>query len=377
MGRDTKQQFTGEIPKTLACLTDFEDAAREMVPHMAWEFLNGGAGDEASLRWNREAFERIRLFPRVLVDVSKLDTRIELFGETLPFPILLAPVAFQRQFHPEGEVASARGAGLAGATLIAGTLSNSSLEEIAAAATAPLWFQLYVQPDRGYTRELVARAEAAGCRALCMTVDTPVLGARNREDRVQFALPPGLGHPNLDGLKSAHSVNSHRPKEGDIYSMLISPDLAWKDVEWLLSFAKVPVVLKGILHPEDADRAVQTGVAGLIVSNHGGRNLDTAPASIDALPGVAEKVAGRVPLLMDSGIRRGTDVLKSLALGAKAVLIGRPYVHGLAVGGAEGVARVVNILRAEFEMAMALVGCTSIARINRSVLFREAGPHQF
>ncbi len=377
MGRDTKQKFTGEISKTLACLTDFEAAAREIVPHMAWEFLNGGAGDEASLRWNREAFERIRLFPRVLVDVSKLDTRIELFGETLPFPILLAPVAFQRQFHPEGEVAAARGAGLAGAAMIAGTLSNSSLEEIAAAATAPLWFQLYVQPDRGFTRELVARAEAAGCRALCMTVDTPVLGARNREDRVQYSLPPGLEHPNLDGLKSAHSVNSHRPKEGEIYSGLISPDLCWKDVEWLLSFAKVPVVLKGILHPDDADRAVQAGVAGLIVSNHGGRNLDTAPASIDALPGVAEKVAGRVPLLMDSGIRRGTDVLKSLALGAKAVLIGRPYVHGLAVGGAEGVARVVNILRAEFEMAMALVGCTSIAAINRSILFRESKPNQF
>ncbi len=369
MSRETKPAVSNEIPKKLACLTDFEAAAREIVPHMAWEFLSGGAGDEASLRWNREAFEQIRLFPRVLVDVSNVDTRIELLGETMPFPILLAPVAFQQQFHPEGEVGSARGAGLAGATMIAGTLSNASIEQVAAAATAPLWFQLYVQPDRGFTRDLVARAEAAGCRALCLTVDTPVLGARNREERAQFALPPELGHPNLDGLESANAVNSHRPKEGEIYSLLISPDLCWKDVEWLLSFAKVPVVLKGILHPEDADRAVQTGVAGLIVSNHGGRNLDTVPASIEALPGVAEKVAGRVPLLLDSGIRRGTDVLKALALGAKAVLIGRPYVHGLAVGGAEGVARVVNILRVEFEMAMALVGCASIERINRSILW--------
>jgi 4-hydroxymandelate oxidase len=369
MSADPKPQARAKIEPPLVCVADFEAAARERVPHMAWEYLSGGAGDENSVRWNREAFERIRLFPRVLVDVSRLDTGIELFGQTLPFPILLAPVAAQRLFHPEGEVAAARGAAIAGATFISSTLASTSIEEIAAAAQGPLWFQLYVQPDRGYTRELIARAEAAGCRALCVTVDTPVVGARNREARAQFVLPPGMGYPNLDGLPTAISANSHRPGEGDVYSTLLSSDLTWIDVEWLLSFAKVPVLLKGILHPDDADRAIKTGVAGLIVSNHGGRNLDTVPATLDALPAVAERVAGRVPLLADGGIRRGTDVLKCLALGANAVLIGRPYLYGLAVAGDEGVARVVNILRGEFEMAMALVGCPSIGGINRSILW--------
>ncbi len=233
----------------------------------------------------------------------------------------------------------------------------------------PLWFQLYVQPDREFTKALVQRAEAAGCQALCLTVDTPVLGARNREARAAFSLPAGMTRANLERLSSATASSAHRPPEGAIYSEVLEPRLTWKDVEWLRSFAKVPVLLKGVLDAEDAKRAVDVGVAGLIVSNHGARNLDTVPATVTALPRVADAVRGRVPILLDGGIRRGTDVLKALALGATAVAIGRPYLFGLAVDGAAGVSRVLQILRTEFEMAMALTGRTTLAAVDRTVLW--------
>jgi 4-hydroxymandelate oxidase len=346
-------------------LFDFEPIARQKLSPVAWEYLSGGAGDELTLRWNRECYDRIKLRPRILVDVSKLDTRVKLFGREHRFPILLAPTAYQRMLHPEGELATAKGA--AGAAMIVSTMATTSVEEIAAAATGPLWFQLYVQPDRPFTRDLVQRAEAAGCQALVVTVDTPVVGLRNREMRTKFALPPGVERPNLKGLKT--SSTSHLPPENEIYSAVLDPRLTWKEIEWLQSLSRVPVLLKGVLNHEDAERALQAGVAGIIVSNHGARNLDTLPATIEVLPEVVAKVAGRLPVLVDGGIRRGTDVLKALALGAKAVLIGRPYLFGLAAGGAEGVTRVVNILRREFEMAMALTGRPSLAEIDSSVLW--------
>jgi 4-hydroxymandelate oxidase len=346
-------------------LFDFEPIARQKLSPVAWEYLSGGAGDELTLRWNRECYDRIKLRPRILVDVSKLDTRVKLFGREHRFPILLAPTAYQRMLHPEGELATAKGA--AGAAMLVSTMATTSVEEIAAAATGPLWFQLYVQPDRTFTRDLVQRAEAAGCQALVVTVDTPVVGLRNREMRTKFALPPGVERPNLKGLKT--SSTSHLPPENEIYSAVLDPRLTWKEIEWLQSLSRVPVLLKGVLNPEDAERALQAGVAGIIVSNHGARNLDTLPATIEVLPEVVAKVAGRLPVLVDGGIRRGTDVLKALALGAKAVLIGRPYLFGLAAGGTEGVTRVVNILRREFEMAMALTGRPSLAEIDSSVLW--------
>jgi 4-hydroxymandelate oxidase len=352
-----------------ACLTDFEPLAQERMSHMAWEYINSAAADELTVRWNREAYQRIRLKPRVLVDVSELDTRVTLFGQEHAFPILLAPTAYHRLAHPDGELATARGAGAAGATMVISSFATTGVEDIAHVAKSPLWFQLYAQTDHGFTRDLVQRAEAAGCRALCLTVDTPVAGARNREARVDFELPPGLSLPNLRGLKAASGGASHRPAELEIFSSILDPALSWKDIEWLRSFARIPLLVKGVLNPEDADRAVKAGVAGIVVSNHGGRNLDTVPATADALPLVAEKVAGRVPILVDGGIRRGTDVLKALALGANAVLIGRPYLYGLGAGGEAGVTKVVNILRREFEMAMALTGRTSIAGIDRSVLW--------
>jgi len=338
----------------------------------AREYVTGAAADEITLRWNREAFERVALLPRVLMDVSKLDTRVTLLHQELPYPILLAPCGFQRAMHPEGEVATARGAGAAKALLVMSSAATTSVEEIAKAATGPLWFQLYVQRDRGFTRELVARAEQAGARALVLTVDTPVIGARNREARSGFCLPPGMELPNLKGSYGKNNATPHRSLGDGIYSEALDPTLTWKDLDWLLGVAKAPVLLKGILAPGDAERAAGAGVAGVIVSNHGGRNLDTAAATLDVLPQVVKRVGEQMPVLVDGGIRRGTDVLKALALGARAVLIGRPYLYGLGVAGAEGVTRVLNILRQEFEMAMALTGRTRIKEIDRSLLWKSS-----
>jgi len=361
----------GDLPEPVS-LFDFEPLAKAKMSHAAWEYVNGGAADEMTVRWNREAFDRMRLKPHVLVDVTKLGTRVTLFGQEMPFPILLAPTASHRLVHPEGELATVKGASAAGATMVVSTLSNTSVEEIAAAAKAPLWAQLYVQADRGFTRSYVERVEAAGYRALCVTVDTPVSGARNREQRANIALSPGVEYPNLKGLRAGASeeVRAHAERrESSIFSSLLSADLTWKDIAWLKSFARVPVLLKGILNPDDAERAVKEGVDGIIVSNHGGRNLDTVPATADALPHVAERVAGRVPVLMDGGVRRGTDVVKALALGATAVQIGRPYLYGLAASGAEGVAHVARILQKELEMALALCGRPQLRDIDRSVLW--------
>jgi 4-hydroxymandelate oxidase len=364
---DHRKEADGSDAPEAVCLADFEAAARQRIPEMAWEYINSGAGDENSLRWNCEAWNSLRLLPRVLVDVSRLDTRVTVCGQEMAMPILLAPTAYHRLLHADGELATARGAGAAEVTMIVSTLATTAVEEIAQAATQPLWYQLYVQTDRAFTRDLVQRAEDAGCKALCVTVDTPVGGARNRETRIRFALPEGMSLPNLHGLKA--SASDHVSQEQTIYGKLFDPTLTWRDIEWLCSFARVPVLLKGILAAEDAALAVAAGAAGVIVSNHGARNLDTVAATADALPRVVDRVEGRVPVLVDGGIRRGTDVLKALALGASAVLLGRPYLYALAAAGEAGVASAVSILRKELQMAMALTGRTSIAAIDRSVLW--------
>ena len=351
-------------PVTLA---DFEPLAKRRMTHTAYEYIAGGAGDELTLRDNQAAFDRIRLLPRVLVDVSSIDTTVALFGQSLDFPILLAPTAYHRLVHPEGEIATVRGAAVAGATAVISSFATTSIEDVSRAAKGPLWFQLYVNRDRGFTRDLVQRAESAGCRALCVTVDSPTTGLRHRETRARFALPPGLERSNLKALGKG-SAGATRPEEA-IYNVVLDPTLTWKDMEWLQGITKMPVLMKGVLGPEDASRGAAAGF-GIIVSNHGARNLDSVPATIDALPRVADAVDGRVPILMDGGVRRGNDVLKALASGATAVLIGRPYLFGLAAQGAEGVARVVQILRRELLMSMALTGRRSLKEIDRSVLWR-------
>jgi 4-hydroxymandelate oxidase len=347
-------------PNDVLSLPEFEEHARRCMPSMAYEFLSSGAADENTLRWNHEAYDRIRLRPRVLQDVTSLDTTVSLLGRKHEFPILLAPTAYHRAIHPEGEIATAKGAGATGTTWVISSATTTTLEEIAHAATAPLWFQLYVQPDKEVTKDLVQRAESVGCQALCLTVDTPVQGARDRQTRARFALPPGVTAPYMTQLgDGTRAINDTR--RGVV--------VTWKDVEWLRSISRVPMLLKGILTAEDAERAVAAGVSGIIVSNHGARNLDTVPATIDALPEVVERVGGRIPVLVDGGVRRGTDVLKAVALGADAVLIGRPYCYGLAVGGAAGVQRVIEILRTELQMAMQLMGRRSLKEIDRAALW--------
>jgi len=349
----------------LVSLLDFEAAAQRRISHMVWEYYSGVA-DEITLRWNREAYDRLRLRPRVLVDVSKIDTGTRLFGQELAHPILLAPAADHRMIHPDGEAATARGAGSTNTIFVLSSFTNTCVEDVARDASAPLWFQLYVQRDREFTRDIVQRAAAAGCRALCVTVDTPTFGARNRQARAKYELAPGLTRPHLPRPGNRSSAAGSQ-----VFPDWTEPALTWRDIGWLRSIVKIPVLLKGVLNPDDAERAVQEGVAGIIVSNHGARNLDTVPATADALPCVTEKVAGRIPVLVDGGIRRGTDVVKALALGASAVLIARPYLYGLAVAGERGVQRVVEILRNELEMAMGLLGRPTIKGIDGSVLWRS------
>src|SRR5579859_737411 len=342
----------------VVCLADLEPLAKGVMSPMAFEYVSGGAGDERTLAWNTEAFARIRLRPRVLTDVSTLDTRVSLLGDTLPLPVLLAPAAYHRLFSPDGELATARGAASVGVPYCVSTCTTTPLEEIASAAPGGVrWLQIYVTADRGRTRDLVQTAEATGVRALCLTVDTPVAGTRNREQRTGFNLPETCVTPYLRHVASADGPGT--------------PFVAitWRDVEWLRAQTRLPVLLKGVLTGEDAGHGVESGAAGIVVSNHGARNLDTVPASIDALPEVVESVAGRVPVLLDGGVRRGTDIVKAMALGAAAVMIGRPYLYGLALGGTAGVEQVVRILRTELDSALSLLGRPSVAHLDRTILW--------
>ena len=336
---------------------EFEPLARQRLPREVWEYISQGAADELTLRRNREAFEAIRLRPRVLVDVSRIDTRLELFGQKLDSPILLAPVAGQGRMHTRAEPEAARGATAAGATFVISTFASSRVDEIARAAQRRAWFQLYVQRDRGVTKDMVQRAEAAGCTALCITVDGPVVPMRDREKRL--------------GIRPPYSGASRGGRVSPLYADAIDSTVTWETVAWIRSFAKTPVLIKGITAPDDARRAAADGLAGVIVSNHGGRNLDTMPATIEALPAIVEAAGNRTAVLLDGGVRRGTDVLKAIALGARAVLIGRPYIWGLVVDGAAGVQRVVDILRDELETAMGLCGATSLDKISRQLLWPE------
>jgi 4-hydroxymandelate oxidase len=334
-------------------LFDFERMAAAKMTRMAYEYVASGAADEVTLRWNREAFDTIKLNTTVLNDISKLDTTLSLFGHELAHPILIAPTAFHKIMHPEAEIATAKGAGMASATYVVSSFTTTPLEEIAKVATQPLWFQLYVRDDRAYTKDLIQKAESLGYQALCVTVDTPTPGIRDRQARVGFALPEDvIAHYSLGEIGA--------PKN----------PITWKDIEWLQSFTKIPILLKGIMNPEDSLKAVQTGVSGIIVSNHGARNLDTVPSTIEVMPRIADKVNEQIPILFDGGIRRGTDVMKAIAFGAKAVLVGKPICYGLACGGADGVAKVLQILKDELSLAMILAGRTSLASIDRSVIWQ-------
>lgn len=350
-------------------IDDFEEAARGRLPRMVFDYFAGGAGEEWTVAENRTAFQRWVLRPRVLVDVSEVDLGTTVLGQEVAFPILLAPAALQRMAHREGELASARAAASLGTIMVLSTASTVPMEEVADSG-ARLWFQLYVLKDRDLTAELVKRAHAAGYGALVLTVDAPVLGRRLRDDRNRFSLPPGITMANLEGMSLPQSDGSQ------LFAFFVErhdSSLTWDDVAWLDSLTPMPLILKGIVRGDDASKAVDAGAAGIIVSNHGGRQLDGAPATMDVLPEVIEAVEGRAEVLLDGGITRGSDVMKALALGARAVLVGRPYLWGLAIDGETGVRRVLEILRDNLALTMALCGCTSVAHVDRSLVAPAPG----
>jgi 4-hydroxymandelate oxidase len=336
---------------------------------MAWRYFRSGADAEETLRENVRAYRRWQIWPRVLVDVAERDLSTTIMGTQSSMPVMIAPTAYHKLAHPDGELATARGAAAAGVVYCVSTLATTSLEDIAAATPAPKWFQLYVHRDEGLTAAIVARAAAAGYRALVVTADTAVLGRRLGDERHGFQLPPELEMPNLA---------AHLPPTADRASALAkyfaerhSASFSWRDLERLRATTALPIVLKGVVRGDDAARAVDAGCAALIVSNHGGRQLDGAPATLDALPEVAAAVAGRAEVFVDGGVRWGTDVLKALALGARAVLLGRPLLWGLAVDGEAGVRAVLELVRAELSRAMALAGARNVREIDRDLVRRR------
>ena len=347
--------MTAVIPRPGAAVSirDLESRARAALDPAVYDFFAGGAGDEVTLRENEAAFGRLGLVPRVLRGGGDRKLDVEVLGRLMPMPVVVAPTAFHRLAHPDGELATARAAAAAGVTMVVSMAATVAVERIAEAG-GDLWFQLYVQPDREFTERVVRRAEAAGCRALVVTVDSPVHGRRERDLRNAFLdLPPGLACAHLEGR-----------------SIAFMADLAWRHLDWLRGVTSLPIVLKGVVHPDDARLAVGAGVDGLVVSNHGGRQLDSIPATLDLLPEVASAVEGRIPVLLDGGVRRGTDVLKALALGAAAVGVGRPVLWGLAADGQAGVTAVLDLLRDELSAALALCGHVSARDVGPDLVRR-------
>jgi 4-hydroxymandelate oxidase len=350
-------------------LDDFEPAARAVLSQGIYDYIAGGAEDEATIRANREAFARYRFRFKVLASTDHTELSHELFGQRFRLPVHLAPTAIQRMAHPDGELAAYRAASDAGVAYALSTLSSSAIEEVAAAATGPRWFQLYMHAERAVSASFVERAVDAGYSAILLTVDLPRTGRRERDIRNAFSLPQGLRYANLDARRRGDTAEGPDPFAQNVNAQT-NPGLGWADLQWLVAKTPLPVVVKGVVRGDDARHAVEAGARGLIVSNHGGRQLDYAIASLDALPEVVQAVGHDVPVLMDGGVRRGTDVLKALCLGAQGVLIGRPFLYALAVGGAAAVGQMLEMLRQEIELSMCLLGVRRLSELSGDLLTR-------
>ncbi len=397
----------GRRPRVPANSVELERRAEKAMSRRGFAYIAGGAGCESTVAANRAAFERWRIVPRFLNDVSVRDTSVELFGRRVPVPFLLAPIGVLEMAHREADIAAARGAAVEGVPFIISSQASHPMEEIAAAiGSAPRWYQLYFSFSTELATSFVHRAEACGCEAIVLTLDTTMLGWRIRDldlaflpfilgkgiaqyvndpefqRRLEEVEPPPAGRPNLAAIRALLSLSRAYP--GSTWRNLVSsrpraaarlfmeifprPSLNWEDVAYLRETTRLPILLKGVLHPDDARRALDHGVDGIVVSNHGGRQVDGAIASLEALPPIVDAVAGRAPVLLDSGIRGGADIFKALALGARAVLIGRPYCYALAIAGANGVREVIQNLRADFDLTMGLAGCASVADVGREAL---------
>ena len=357
------------LPGGALNLAELQEVARGRLSPIAYDYYASGAQDEHTLRQNVAAWARVELHYRVLVDVSRRDLSTTVLGAPVSMPILVAPTAFHGLACPDGELATARAASSARTVMCLSSLSNTRVEDVCAASNGPVWFQLYVYRDRAATEALVARAEAAGARAIVLTVDAPLLGRRERDVRNGFHLPPGLRVENVSA--AGHGDVSFRSAESGLaayFAEKLDPSLTWKDVAWLRSVTRLPLVVKGVVRPDDARRAVDHGASGVVVSNHGGRQLDGSPPTAAVLAPIANAVQGRIEVLVDGGLRRGTDVLRALSLGARAALVGRPILWGLAVAGEEGARAVLETLRDELDHAMALSGCARVSDATSELL---------
>lgn len=359
-----------QIPREICCAQDYEWLAPHFIGQATHAYVAGGCGPELTLAANCAAFEQTAILPRLLVDVTGGQTRLELFGRSLQHPILLAPVAYQTLVHPLGEVETARGAAATDSCLVVSTLAGRTLEEVAAKAGDERWFQLYFQPRRADTADLVRRAEAADYQVLMVTLDTAIKTPSLRAQRAGFAMPPQVVAASLADYPLPPQRLLERG-QSLVFQGAMAEAPTWDDLAWLLGQTRLPVIVKGVLRPADALRLKAMGVAGLVISNHGGRALDGAPASLRVLPAIRAAVGAGYPLLLDSGIRSGSDVFKALALGADAVMVGRLQVYALAVAGALGVAHLLKLLRGELEVCMAQAGCATLADIGPDMIYRE------
>lgn len=358
------------IPPDIVCLDDYERRAREFISSPIYEYISSGVTDNSLLKRNRDSFSRINILPRVLRNFSEASGCITLFNQVLNAPILLAPVAHQMLVHPEGELATAQGAAAVDIPMVASTLSSTSLESIAGAGSNQNWFQLYLQPDRNDSLQLLRRAETAGYRAIVITVDTPINGLRNNSQRAGFSLPPEIQEANLTHC-SAPPRRQLSAGQSIILNGVMADAPDWTTIQWLRKQTALPMLVKGVLHPQDAKECKTLGIDGVVVSNHGGRALDSAPCPLEVIAGIRDEVGEHYPLLIDGGIRRGSDVFKAIALGANAVMLGRPQVYALACAGALGVAHMLKLLIDELHITMALAGCPRIEDIHAHCLHKS------
>ncbi|GAA4415886.1 alpha-hydroxy acid oxidase [Quisquiliibacterium transsilvanicum] len=359
------------LPDGIHCAADYSRLAAGAIDAPTLAYIDGGSGEDRTLAANRAAFGRLGLVPRLLPDLRGAQTRLSLLGQELAHPILLAPVAYQALAHPRAEIETARGAAAAEACMACSTLSSASLEEVAAHAGPQRWFQLYFQPQRAATLDLVRRAEAAGYTALVVTLDAAIQAPSLRALRAGFRMPAGLRAANLaDYPPTPPKSPAPLPGASRIFQAATRDATTWADLDWLAAQTSLPLLVKGVLHPEDAGLALDHGAAGLVVSNHGGRTIDGAPASLSVLPSIRQAVGPGCPLLLDGGVRSGAGAFKAIALGADAVMVGRLQVHALAVAGALGVAHMIRLLREELELCMAATGCRTLADIHDGLIHR-------
>ncbi|KAI8480432.1 Hydroxyacid oxidase 2 [Branchiostoma belcheri] len=362
------------IAGRMVCVDDFEEYSKKHLSKATWEFFSGGAEECQTVSENRIAFKRFRLRPRFLRDVSRRDLSTTLLGERVEFPIGVSPAGLQDLAWPQGDICVAKVAAEMGACMAVSTFASSSAEDIMAASPAGLkWFQMYFMPNKSFTQRLIHKVEKAGYKALVVTIDLPIVGKRYSDIKNKFQLPSHVTVPNLLALKDGSEQDS--AKDGRNYGMGGSPQdpaFSWKDIDWLSSISNLPIILKGVMTAEDAGIALDhPGVKGILVSNHGGRQLDGVPATVEALPEIVQAVGNKLEVYLDGGVRTGTDALKTLALGARAVFVGRPVIWGLTFNGEEGVRQVMKILRDELDLAMALSGCCTLADISPSLVVRE------